>query len=292
MSLLCFGACNNKNQQLRESKVLSDSSNQAKPSLPTNAVSTYNNGKKFVKSGEIKCEVKNVESSTYNIENICKAQGGFINYSNLESKISSSSKIAISQDSTLITNNYAVTNQIILTVPNAALDTTLKAISENFEFLDYRVFKADEVSIQMYANTLTEKRAVKKASLLKNTAVLNNTVVDKFETETEIDHNKIIADNAVINNLQLSDKVAYSTVNISLYQQPTIKKEMIVNQKVIPQYEPSLGFKMMESIKTGWSIFEIILVNVTKLWGFILLFFIILALVKRYSVSTKASKIV
>lgn len=60
-------------------------------------------------------------------------------YTNLSSNIERTKKTDISPDSTLKATYYEVTNRLTLRVPNTKLDTTLKDISRNIDFLDYRI---------------------------------------------------------------------------------------------------------------------------------------------------------
>ena len=44
--------------------------------------------RKFIRTADLKFRVKNVEKSTYNIEDITRHFGGFVTYTNLETTIS------------------------------------------------------------------------------------------------------------------------------------------------------------------------------------------------------------
>jgi len=114
---------------------------------------------KFIKTADLKFRVKSVIQSTYHIENSTVAQGGFVAYTNLSSNIDDISVVKISADSSLETTHYTVSNTITLRVPNTKLDTTLREISKDIDFLDYRIIKSDNVALQALSNHLTHKRA-------------------------------------------------------------------------------------------------------------------------------------
>ncbi len=90
---------------------------------------------KFIRTADLKFKVKSVIKSTYNIEEITSRQGGFVTYTNLTSSIDKITPTAVSADSSLETTQYTVTNSITLRVPNIKLDTTLKEISKNIDYL-------------------------------------------------------------------------------------------------------------------------------------------------------------
>ncbi|WP_394773389.1 DUF4349 domain-containing protein, partial [Flavobacterium sp.] len=125
----------------------------------TATVERKDSKQKFIRTADIKFKVKNVVKSTYAIENATQKFGGFVTYTNLQSNIHDQIKAKISQDSTLETTKYTVENNITIRVPNKQLDTIIKTIAKQIDFLDFRVIKADDVSLKMLANQLSQKRS-------------------------------------------------------------------------------------------------------------------------------------
>ncbi|MFZ1799429.1 MAG: DUF4349 domain-containing protein [Chitinophagaceae bacterium] len=237
----------------------------------------------FIRTAELKFKVKSVIKSTYDIEDIVARQDGFVTYTNLASNINNISTTPVSRDSSLETTYYVVSNTITLRIPNTKLDTTLKEISRNIDYLDYRIIKADDVRLQILSNDLTQKRSSKnqervtkaidnKGGKLNETTNAEEAVLSKQEQ----------ADNAKISNLSLKDQINFSTVNIIIYQRETLTREMVSNNKNIEAYEPGFGSKIVEALKSGWSILAGFIVFLAKLWGVILFIIIALFLYKRY----------
>lgn len=226
---------------------------------------------KFIRTADLKFKVKDVIKSTYHIEDITNQQGGFVTYTNLKSEIQNVTSTQLSADSTLETTYYMVTNTMVLRVSNVKLDTTLKLIAKNIDFLDYRIIKADDVAFQLLSNNLTQNRlnALKKrmandidekGKKLKETVSAEELLMSKQEQ----------ADNAKVANLSLNDQIRYSTINISMYQRQMTKPELVVNEKNQAAYEPGFGSKIGDALKTGWEIVEGFILFVTRIWGVIL----------------------
>lgn len=239
--------------------------------------------RRFIRTAELKFKVKSVIKSTYDIENITRRQGGFVTYTNLSSNIDNVTTTDVSADSSLETTYYTVTNSITLRVPDTKLDTTLKEISNNIEYLDFRIIKAEDVALQILSNNLTQKRSAKNEERLTN-AIENR---GKKLNETTIAEEILLskqeqADNAKISNLSLNDQVKFSTISLSIYQRPTVKREIISNDKNIEEYEPGFGSKLIESLKYGWDILEAFLVSITKLWGLLLFGAVAFLLYKKF----------
>lgn len=250
---------------------VSDTASNAFTSSSAAVEKNKDSTRKFIRTADIKFKVKSVINSTYDIENICTNQGGFVTYTNLASTIESQSEIPISADSTLETIHYAVTNSIILRVPNTKLDSTLKDIAKNIDYLDYRIIKADDVSLQMLANKLSQRRVIKNETRLAKDIDNNAKRLTETMTAEEILFNKQEqADNAKISNLCMADQVSFSTVNLLIYQRQTVKRTVIANDKNIAAYQAGFWSRLWDAIQFGWCmILELVLV-ISKLWAFLL----------------------
>jgi len=256
---------------------------QAPAAVPDSSSSAYvsssaatENGKdstrKFIRTAEMKFKVKNVIKSTYNIEGITARNGGFVTYTSLNSTIDQVKTNPVSADSSLETTFYTVTNTITLRVPNTSLDTTLKEIAANIEFLDYRIIKADDVALLMLSNTLAEKRAARaQQRLSKAIDEKGGKIGETTEAENLLLSRQDMADHAKISNLSLADQVNFSTVNLIIYPRQSVKRELISNYKNIKEYEPGFGSRFVESLSTGWKILEAVILFIFNLWAVILL---------------------
>ncbi|MFN0083593.1 MAG: DUF4349 domain-containing protein [Ferruginibacter sp.] len=282
--LLCFFlSCNTIHDDNKEIIVQSDTASNAFTSSSAAVEKNKDSIRKFIRTADIKFKVKSVINSTYDIENICTSHGGFVTYTNLASTIENQSEIPFSADSTLETINYTITNSIILRVPNTKLDTTLKDVAKNIDYLDYRIIKADDVSLQMLANKLTHNRAVKNEIRLAKD--IDNTTKKLSETMTaeELLFNKQEqADNAKISNLSMADQVSFSTVNLLIYRRQTVKRTVIANDKNITAYQPGFWNRLWDAIQFGWSMILEFFLFVSKLWAFFLGGLLVFWLYKSY----------
>jgi hypothetical protein len=135
-----------------------DSSSVADEMTSSTAVEDKNSNRKFIRTADARFKVKDVALSTYKIENVTKNCGGFVTLSELRSSVTENDETQVSQDSLLKTTRYEVNNTMALRVPNVKLDTLLRSLAKEVQFLDYRVIKADDVNLQLLANELSQKR--------------------------------------------------------------------------------------------------------------------------------------
>lgn len=281
---ILFLSCNNKRYNTNESYAgMADSATTNYVSSSAAVENNKDTTRKFIRTADLKFKVNNVINATYEIENIVSRQSGFVTYTNLTSSIDNITTIPVSADSSLETTAYTVINSVILRVPNIRLDTTLKEIAKNIDYLDYRIIKAEDVALQILSNNLTQKRSAKNATRLSNAIDNRGKKLEETTNAEELLLNKEEeSDNAKIANLSMTDQVNYSTVNISMYQRQAIKRTVIANDKNIDIYEPGLGSKMLEAIKLGWKILEAFFVFVTKIWSIILAAIIAIIIYRAY----------
>lgn len=239
------------------------------------AVENKNSNRKFVRTADVKFKVKNVAKSTYAIEDATTKFGGFVTYTNLQSNIHNEDRTKVSQDSTLVTTKYKVDNNITIRVPNTKMDTVIKTIAKQIHFLDYRIIKADDVSLQMLSNELAQKRSNSSEKRLENAIDSKDKKLNQVvKAEETLDAKKEQNDASKLQNLSLQDQVNFSTLTLNIYQDESIKQEMVVNEKSINAYRPNIGLQIWDSVKIGWFMLEHIISFVVVLWPFALIGFL------------------
>ena len=239
------------------------------------AVENKNSNRKFVRTADVKFKVINVAKSTYAIEDATTKFGGFVTYTNLQSNIHNEDRTKVSQDSTLVTTKYKVDNNITIRVPNTKMDTVIKTIAKQIHFLDYRIIKADDVSLQMLSNEIAQKRSNSSEKRLANAIDSKGKKLNQVvKAEETLDAKKEQNDASKLQNLSLQDQVNFSTLTLNIYQDESIKQEMVANEKSINAYRPNIGLQIWDSIKTGWFMLEHIISFVVVLWPFVLIGFL------------------
>jgi hypothetical protein len=233
------------------------------------AVQSKNSDRKFVRTADIKFKVINVPNSTYIIENATNKFGGFVTYTNLQSTISEKKEVKISQDSTLEITKYSVENNITIRVPNTKMDTVIKTIAKQIDFLEYRIIKADDVSLQLLSNQLKEKRdANQEKRLVKAIDSKGKKLNEVVQAENDLNQKSEQKDNSKLENISLADQVNFSTLTLQIYQRETIKKEMIANEK---EFRQGFGSKIIDGLENGWYLIEGIIAVIVQLWSIILI---------------------
>jgi hypothetical protein len=227
---------------------------------------------KFVRTADIKFKVKDVVKATYAIEDITTKSGGFVTLSDLKSDVQYSNEAAVSDDSTLESTYYMVTNTMTIRVPVTKLDTVLRSIGKLVDFMDYRTIKADDASMQLLANKMLQKRTEQgEQRIAKDIDRHGKKLGETVNAEESALSKQEERDNAKLANMMLNDQINYSTVTLALYQNKNVRRELVPNDKSIRAYEPGFGRKLVEELQTGWHALEAVILFLVGLWGPILL---------------------
>jgi len=261
-----------------EAPAMMESNEKSKEESPNSFISSsaaVDNGdtiRRFIRTADLKFNVKSVIRSTYKIEDITKQFGGFVTKTTLRSNIENTTIIPVSEDSSLETIYYTVENILELRIPAKKLDTTLKAISQLINFLDYRIIQAQDVSLDIFSHRLAQNRLANyrdrmgraidsKGKKLNETSNAEENLLNRQEQ----------SDNEKIANLSLLDKIDFSTINVTIYQKQTLKRELVSNDKNTEAYEPGFWKKLAHSIKYGWHLLQSVIIFIVQLWGLIIL---------------------
>jgi hypothetical protein len=245
------------------------------------AVEKKGETRKFLRKADLKFKVKNVAQSTYAIENAVNRFGGFVTYTNLQSTISEKAETKISQDSLLETTKFTVDNNLILRIPNTRLDTLLKTIAKQIDFLDYRLIKADDVSLQMMANQMTQNRNAKQQKRTEKAIdTKGKKLTEISHAEDELANKAEQNDNSKIENLSLQDQVNFSTLTLEIYQRESTKREMVARDN--DSYRSSFIIRLQDALKSGWYMIQDVITVIIQLWALLLIALLGFLLYKKY----------
>lgn len=264
------------------------SSEEAKTVSSSAAVVDPKSDRKFIRTADLRFKVKNVAQSTYSIENTVAKFGGFVTSTELRSNVVNVSQVKKSTDSIVETTRFVVENNMVIRVPNTLLDTTLKTIARQIDYLDYRIIKADDVSLKLLSNDLSQKRNQQNQARVED-AIKNRgkKLGETVDAEDRVYDSQTQADEAKISNLSMKDQVNFSTLSLSLYQKEALKRETIADSES-EEFRTNIGVRLVDGLKTGWHILEEIIVFIVHLWAFILIGFVGWFIYKKFKSRPKA----
>jgi len=228
-------------------------------------------GRKFIRTADVKFKVKNVMSAMEQIEDMAAGYGGFITYSDLENSVENRESTKISRDSILVTQLVVVENTMVLRVPNEKLDSLVRQFNKLITYLDYRIIKMDDVTLQFVANRMKSQRL--NAYTKRQAGHVDNRGKKLGEStlaEDKILDRQIQADEVSVQTMSLEDQVNYCTINLAIYQEAIVIKSVKPNFEYVAASKPNIFSRIGDALIQGWWILEEIIVFFVKIWGVLL----------------------
>lgn len=229
-------------------------------------------GYNFIKKATLKCKVNHVLKTTERIEDIITLNGGYVTFNDYNSDNSYTTEVRHQKDSLLKMTHYTPQCTLSAKVPTKLLDSVMRKIVALAEYVDTKKLSADNVRLKLMANKLLVKR---KLATIKQTQLAEKSTANKFkdkeraiESESE---NQSLADERLLNNLELIDQVNYSEINLMLYQDMAIITKTVPKHDVIKPYETPFLNRFGAGFVNGLKILGEIVIALVNCWGIIAL---------------------
>lgn len=226
----------------------------------------------FIRAADLRFRVQDVVKATLGIEDIVGARHGWVTRTELRSNEQRRELIPVSADSMLEVTTLELVNRMTLRVPNMALDSTLRAIGRWVDVFDHRIITADDIGLRMMANSLAVRRA--RAHAQRVSGAIDDQgrkLKETIAAEEALRNSEEQRDEGLLRNLELGERVAYSTVTLDLYQRPVIRRALIPDVRSIEGYRPPLWSRIADGLCAGWRGLEWVLTALASIWPLLLL---------------------
>lgn len=242
-------------------------------SVMTSSAATYQDPKrKFVRKADVSMEVENVYKSTTKIESKLTEIGGFVEESQLNSRVNSRQTFPISSDSAREVKRYTVRSQMTVRVPQESLGAFLIALGDEIQFLNYRNISAEDVSLNMEWAKLEKERLNKANHQLTDLNYQSGKIKDKKDVIQSMSSNQSNANQETINTLKLNDEVNYSSIQLEFTEKEKIAETMVFNAKSYnDKYRPDFLYSVGNSLKGGYYLLQTLLIGLLYLWPLLIL---------------------
>ncbi len=213
-------------------------------------IEKVDSSKRFIKTADLRFRVKDALKSSIAIEDIALLNKGFVIKSTLFSNEQNSKTIDIGHDSLREIKTFVIGNNIELRVPSKQLDTTIRAIAQQIDYLEHRKINAEDATFKLIDKTLQEKRRKQYVQSANNQGK-SNTGTERSERILEV---QIAADEAFVEKMQIEDAIRYSTIQLYIYQAPTTRFYTIANTN--KSYQSPFWINCKEALIDSWTMVE------------------------------------
>ena len=202
---------------------------------------------KIIKTANVRFKVKDIQESAKQIKMFVDKTQGYISDMRFNNSL------------------YRKENNFTIKVPKAYFDSLIDSVSQVAEFIEHiEVTSKDVTEEYMDVETrLKTKLEVKERyeEILRKNA---KTVKDILETEEKL---RIIQEEIEVAQGKLnymSNRVSFSTLNVSLYE--------TVEHKDQPEvYKRTFGSKIIEALSFGWDLIKNLFLGILFIWPLILI---------------------
>ncbi len=218
---------------------------------------------KLVKTAAINFKVKDVEHSTRDVSGLAQRFGGMVFSQNLESVEEGRKELKISADSLMVITAIAPRADVTVRIPSEHLEEFMFYAADLGYYTGSSRLQIDDKSLVYLENALKQKN---RTEVLSKPSTKNSKPPTSLQTIA-------VKDEAVeqqIANRMIDADVKYSTVNLNLFQNATIKKEIVANYN-LTDYDLPFSQRFGNAMSTGWHYFLSVVVALAHLWMFFLL---------------------
>ena len=172
----------------------------------------------------------------------------------------------ISPDSLLEVITYRQTNELTIRVPSKNLDSLLLSLERLSQLLYDKEITTENVSLEYLSNELKSKNMARVQENHEEAMANKKSNLEKYTNagyENANMQNEVI--DRQIHNMALLEKVNYSTVKLSIYQDTEAYKNVIANFH-FDQFEPAFGSSAIMAVQDGWSFILAVVVFLLRVW--------------------------
>lgn len=230
---------------------------------------------KIIKTADMRFRVKDVQQTKVKLGQLIKEEGGRLWEFSIHSDVYQSEKVRYSTDSLLELSSYRTEGSIVAKIPADKLDEFTNKVADMAVFVDQQSMKLDDQSLSYLSNQMKSQNRVEAVGQLNKHA---NKKSHNVETALELKDGYI---DQKIQNRMINDRVKYSDITLSFYQDNTVKKLVIGNDN-LSDYRPSFFRRLGLNIQNGWVIFKEFLLILANLWMLIVVVLVGFIAFKEY----------
>ncbi len=218
------------------------------------SAATYVDGeRKFIRKASAQFNVKDVYVAALGIEDTVAAHGGFVVLNHITTESIRKESRPIGDGKLLELNEYKVQGQLVVRVPSARTQEFLRAIVGHIVFLDQRSFSAHDAQFDLLRRQLDAIRNQETQGELGQAIQDGGKLGQKADAITARGEVKGARDAALLEKKEFEDQVAFSTIELSMYQQSKlVQSERADIDAAFRKAGPGFFSQLGEKLKGGW----------------------------------------
>ena len=223
--------------------------------------------RRFIRTAAAEFQVKDVYRTALAIEDEAAKQGGFTVDNNIQAQVQRVQSRPIGDGRRLELSEYRLQGELTVRVPSERTQVFLRAIASQMEFLDRRTFSARDAQFELLRQQLARQRAQDQQQELGDAVQAGGKLADKADAIQARGDARGQRDEAVIAQKEFEDRVAFSTITLSLRQDVQVRKaERVDVDAVFRDNGPSFSSRLGDALTVGWRAGQQVVVALAALW--------------------------
>ncbi|HEY5972350.1 MAG TPA: DUF4349 domain-containing protein, partial [Pseudoxanthomonas sp.] len=220
----------------------------------SSSAATYTDAqRKFIRTARAEFRVKDVYQSALTIEDAVAAQGGFVVRNEISADVQNMRRRPKGDGKLIELAEYTVRGNLTVRVPSDKTQAFLRDIVGQMEFLDRRNFEAADAQFAMLRQQLAYQRGQETQQELGEATQQGGKLGHKAEVIAARSDARSGRDEALIAQKEFEDKVAFSTIDLSLYQLSKIRQTELTDvEAVFAKNSPGFFSRLGNSLSVGW----------------------------------------
>ncbi len=258
------------------------------------SAATYSDAdRKFIRTANARFRVKDVYVAALGIEDIVASHGGFVVKNDINAENVRTQSHPIGDGKLLELSEYAVQGHLIVRVPSAKTQEFLRAIVGHIVFLDQRNFSARDAQFDLLRQQLDMTRNQETQGDLGQAVKDGGKLVQKTDAIAARNSVKGARDAALIMKKEFEDQVAFSTIELKLYQPSKIlQTERVDTDSLYRNARPGFFHRLGEGLRSGWDGLLEFLLGLASIWPLLLILAMCAAVIWRHQRRRRKSALV
>ena len=251
----------------QEAKSVDSSAGPSEAQLSSSAATYSDAQRKFIRTAQARFRVKDVYQSALAIEDAVAAQGGFVVKNDISTQIDDIRRRSLGNGQLVELAEYSVRGDLTVRVPSDKAQVFLRSIIGQMEFLDGRSFAAADAQFALLREQLAYQRNQEAQQELGEANEEGGKLGQKAAVISARTDARSGRDEALIAQKEFEDRVAFATLDLSLYQLPKLRRtEMADMEAAVRDNSPGFFTRLGKSLSVGWyGVLEFCL-QLVKLW--------------------------
>lgn len=250
--------------------------------LQSAATSQEDSERKFIRTATVEFRARDVYRTALAIEDLVAQHGGFVVRNNIRTEIENVQTRPSGDGNLVELATYTVRGALQLRVPSAHTQAFLRALAGQIEFLDSRNYEAADAQFELLRQQLAYARNQDAQRALGDVAQGRGKLGEKSDAIAARTGSQALRDEALIAQKTFEDRVAFATIDLTLYQPALVRRtERLDVEAVVRRERPGFFPRLGHALSLGWFGLLDTAIGLSGLWPLWLLLAAAVVVIRR-----------